>query len=76
MTAEDVEFSLQRVVLMDKTSAFLLTQLGWTKATVKDLVKGSGDTLTCKITEDFAPSLVLNLMTSIVASVGPVKALG
>ena len=28
VTAEDVEFSLQRVVLMDKTSAFLLTQLG------------------------------------------------
>ena len=39
MTAEDVEFSLQRVVLMDKTSAFLLTQLGWSKTTVKDLVK-------------------------------------
>ena len=45
VTAEDVEFSLQRVVLMDKTSAFLLTQLGWSKDTVKDLVKGSGDTL-------------------------------
>ena len=69
VTAEDVEFSLQRVVLMNKTAAFLLTQLGWSKDTVKDLVKGSGDTLTFKITEDFAPSLVLNLMTSIVASV-------
>lgn len=69
VTAEDVEFSLQRVVLMDKTSAFLLTQLGWSKTTVKDLVKASGDALTLKITEDFAPSLVLNLMTSIVASV-------
>ena len=43
VTAEDAEFSLQRVVLMDKTSAFLLTQLGWSKTTVKDLVKGSGD---------------------------------
>ena len=32
-------------------------------------MKASGDTLTFKITEDFAPSLVLNLMTSIVASV-------
>jgi len=39
VTAEDVEFSLQRVVLIDKTPAFLLTQLGWSKATVKDLVK-------------------------------------
>src|ERR1044072_4763366 len=69
VTAEDAEFSLQRVVLMDKTSAFLLTQLGWSKTTVKDLVKGSGDTLVLQITADFAPSLVLNLMTSIVASV-------
>ncbi|MBV8189417.1 MAG: ABC transporter substrate-binding protein [Alphaproteobacteria bacterium] len=69
VTAEDVEFSLQRVVLIAKTPAFLLTQLGWTKATVKDLVKASGDTVTAKITEDFAPSLVLNLMSSIVASV-------
>ena len=69
VTAEDVEFSLQRVVLIDKTPAFLLTQLGWSKATVKDLVKASGDTLTATITGDFAPSLVLNLMTSVVASV-------
>ena len=69
VTAEDMEFSLQRAVLMGKTPAFLLTQLGWTKTTVKDLVKASGDTLTARITEDFAPSLVLSLMSSIVASV-------
>src|SRR5229473_1175853 len=57
------------VAPIDKTPAFLLTQLGWSKATVKDLVKGSSDTLTATITADFAPSLVLNLMTSVVASV-------
>lgn len=74
VTAEDVEFSLQRVVLMNKTPAFLFTQLGWSKDNVKDLVKGSGDTLTFRITEDFAPSMVLNLMTSIVASVVEKKA--
>ena len=39
VTAEDVAFSLQRVVLLDKTPAFLFTQLGWTKDNVKDLVK-------------------------------------
>ena len=69
VTAEDVEFSLQRVVMIAKTPAFLITQLGWTKATVKDLVKASGDTVTATITADLAPSLVLSLMTSIVASV-------
>jgi len=69
VTAEDVEFSLQRVVLMGKTPAFLITQLGWSKANVKDMVKASGDTVTATITADLAPSLVLSLMTSIVASV-------
>jgi len=68
VTAEDMEFSLQRVVLIGKTPAFLLTQLGWTKANVKDLVKASGDTVTATITADLAPSLVLSLMSSIVAS--------
>jgi peptide/nickel transport system substrate-binding protein len=67
---EDVEFSLQRAVLIGKTPAFLFTQLGWSKANVKDLVKASGgDTVTATITADFAPSLVLNLMSSIVASI-------
>lgn len=69
VTAEDAEFSLQRVVLNAKTPAFLITQLGWSKANVKDMVKSSGDTLTFTITADLAPSLVLSLMTSIVASV-------
>src|SRR5262245_23608506 len=31
LTAEDVAFSLQRVILLDKTPAFILSQLGWTK---------------------------------------------
>ena len=44
LTAEDVEFSLQRVILMDKTPAFLLTQLGWSKDNVKDLVKARAAT--------------------------------
>ena len=70
ITAEDAAWSLQRVVLMDKTPAFLITQLGWTKANVKDLVKAtSADTLQFTITENYAPSMVLNLMTSIIASV-------
>src|SRR6476620_2433848 len=70
VTVEDVEFSLQRAVLIGKTPAFLFTQLGWSKTTVKDLVKASGaETVTAPITADFAPSLVLNLMSSIVASV-------
>ncbi len=63
-------FSLQRVVQMDKTPAFLFTQLGWTKDNVKTLVTApDANTLQFKITEDFAPSLVLNLMATVAASV-------
>ncbi len=70
VTADDAAWSLQRVVLMDKTPAFLITQLGWTKDNVKTLVTApSADTLTFTITEGYAPSMVLNLMTSIIASV-------
>jgi peptide/nickel transport system substrate-binding protein len=70
VTAEDAAFSLQRVVILDKTPAFLLDQLGWTKDNVKDLVRATApDALEFTIQADLAPSLVLNLMTSIVASV-------
>ena len=36
LTAEDVVFSLQRAVMLDKTPAFILTQFGFTKDNVKD----------------------------------------
>ena len=34
LTAADAAFSLQRVMKLDKTPAFLITQLGWTKENV------------------------------------------
>jgi peptide/nickel transport system substrate-binding protein len=69
VTADDMAWSLQRVVLMDKTPAFLFTQLGWSKDNVKTLVQATDPhTLTFKITEDLAPSLVLNLMSTLAAS--------
>jgi peptide/nickel transport system substrate-binding protein len=70
VTAEDVAFSLQRVILLDKTPAFILTQLGWTKENVKDLVKAK-DELTAEltVTEDFAPTFVLNCLSAGVGSV-------
>ena len=70
VTADDMVFSLQRVVLMDKTPAFLFTQLGWTKDNVRDLIKAvDPQTLQFTIKEDFAPTLVLNLMATVAASV-------
>ena len=70
VTAEDVAFSLQRVVLMDKTPAFLFTQLGWNKDNVKDLIKAIDPaTLQFRIVEDFSPVMVLNLMATTAGSV-------
>lgn len=74
ITAADVAFSLQRVVKLDKTPAFLIGQLGWTKDTVDQLVKAVDDqTVQITITEDFSPSLVLSLMSSVVGSVVDMK---
>jgi peptide/nickel transport system substrate-binding protein len=70
VTADDAAFSLQRVIKLDKTPAFLLNQLGWSKDNVDNLVKAIDDTtFQVTIAEDFSPSLVLSLMSSIVGSV-------
>src|SRR5215472_7401019 len=70
VTADDMAFSLQRVVLLDKTPAFLFTQLGWDQNNVKSLITAPDpSTLKFTITESFAPTLVLNLMATVAASV-------
>jgi len=68
--AEDAAFSLRRVVKLDKTPAFLIEQLGWTKDNVDSMVKAVDDTtLQFTVSEDFSPSFVLALMSSVVGSV-------
>ena len=70
VTAADAAFSLQRVVKLDKTPAFLIEQLGWSKDNVDQLVKAVDDkTLQVTISENFSPSLVLSLLGSVVGSV-------
>ena len=39
LTADDAAFSLQRVIKLDKNPAFLISQLGWTKDNVDQMVK-------------------------------------
>ncbi len=70
LTAEDVVFSLQRAVLLDKTPAFILTQFGLSKDNVKDKVKQTGPlTLTIETDKAYAPTLVYNCLTANVAAV-------
>ena len=74
VTAGDCAFSLQRVVKLDKTPAFLIEQLGWSKDNVDQMVTAPDDqTLKIVIGEDFSPSLVLSLLGSVVGSVVDMK---
>ena len=70
LSAEDVVFSLQRAVLLNKTPAFILTQFGWDRANVAAKVRQTGPlTLQFDIDKPYAPSFVLNCLTANVASV-------
>ncbi len=70
VTPEDVTYSLQRVVKLNKTPAFIITQFGWNADNVDELVKVVDDSkFSVTITEDFSPALVLNALSAGVASV-------
>lgn len=67
--AEDAAWSLQRVVKLNKTPAFILTQFGFTAENVEEMIKADGDTLTIKLGKQFAPSMFYNCLTAALASV-------
>jgi peptide/nickel transport system substrate-binding protein len=68
--AEDVAWSLQRVVKLNKTPSFIITQFGWTPDNVDSLVRATdNEHVQITITEAFSPGLVLNAMSAGVASV-------
>jgi peptide/nickel transport system substrate-binding protein len=70
ITAADVVYSIQRVIKMDKTPAFIITQFGLTKDNVDQNVKQTSDyELTFTMDKPYAPSFVLYCMTADVASV-------
>jgi peptide/nickel transport system substrate-binding protein len=70
LSAEDVVFSLQRAVLLDKQPAFILTQFGLSKDNVKERIKATGPlALTLETDKAYAPTLVYNCLTANVAAV-------
>jgi peptide/nickel transport system substrate-binding protein len=70
VTAEDVVFSLQRAIILDKSPAFILGQFGFDKNNVKDKIKQTGPyELTIEVDKAYAPTFVLYCLTSTVASV-------
>ena len=70
LTAEDVVYSLQRAVLLDKSPAFILTQFGFAKENVKDKIKQTGPlTVTIETDKEYAPTFVYNCLTANIASI-------
>ena len=67
---EDVEFSLERVVKLNRTPAFIVTQFGWDAENVEDRIRVvDARHLRIEVTEGLSPGLVLNALSAGVASV-------
>lgn len=67
---EDVEFSLERAVLLGRSPSFIVTQFGWNADNVGELIEVVDDRrVRITIAEGFSPGLVLNALSAGVASV-------
>lgn len=70
VTAKDAAFSLQRVVKLAKTPAFILTQFGLTADNVDEKIKAVDDgTLAFVVDKPYAPTLVLNALSAGIGSI-------
>ncbi|PDT84666.1 ABC transporter substrate-binding protein [Sinorhizobium sp. BJ1] len=70
ITAEDVAYSFERAVKLDKSPAFILTQFGLTGDNVAEKAKAADEqTFVFTVDQPYAPSFVLNCLTATVASV-------
>jgi peptide/nickel transport system substrate-binding protein len=70
VTAEDVAYSFERAVKLDKSPAFILTQFGLTGDNVTEKAKAVDEqTFVFTVDQPYAPSFVLNCLTATVASV-------
>ncbi len=70
LTAQDVVYSLHRAIKLDLSPAFIISQFGLNKDNVEKLVTAPDDyTVVFSTEETFAPSFVLNGLSSSVASV-------
>jgi len=69
VTAQDAEFSLRRVIQLNKTPSFILTQFGFTPENVEETIVADGNTLTITTDKKYATSFVLNCLTATVGSI-------
>jgi len=73
VTAEDAAMSLRRVVTLNKTPAFILTQFGFTPENVAETITFDDKTVTITTDKQYATSFILNALTANVGSVIDIK---
>ncbi|MCP3890619.1 MAG: ABC transporter substrate-binding protein [Desulfobulbaceae bacterium] len=74
LTADDVVFSLQRVIKLDKSPAFILTQFGFTPENIdKTILKIDDYTVKLVVGKPYAPTFFLYCLTSTPGSVVDMK---
>lgn len=69
VTAEDVEFSLRRAVILAKTPSFILTQFGFTPENVNETIVADGNTIRITTDKKYATSFVLNCLTATIGGI-------
>jgi peptide/nickel transport system substrate-binding protein len=70
LTAEDAVFSLQRVIKLNQTPAFILTQFGFTPENVEQQIEVVDErTFTVVLDQPYAPTFFLYCLTATVGSV-------
>jgi peptide/nickel transport system substrate-binding protein len=70
LTAEDAAWSLQRVIKLNKTPSFILTQFGFTPENVDGRIKVIDDeTFQVELDKPYAPTFFLYCLTATVGSV-------
>ncbi|WP_193016891.1 ABC transporter substrate-binding protein [Proteus sp. FME41] len=67
---EDIIFSYQRAITMNKSPAFILNVLGWKTDNIDSLLKKVSDNaLEVRWTADVSPDVVLNILSTPIASI-------
>lgn len=66
---EDVVFSFSRVITLNLTPAFILTQLGWTPENMAEMVTVADGKVVVKYEGDFSSAFVLNVLAARPASI-------
>jgi peptide/nickel transport system substrate-binding protein len=70
LTAEDAAWSLQRVIKLNRTPSFILTQFGFTPDNVDERIQAVDDrTFTVELDKPYAPTFFLYCLTATVGSV-------